>query len=211
MGDNNQAAHLDRQGGHIMYLNKLKLSKLPTINRRSSENGVSAVEFLIGVAALGVILLLAGPGISSLIESYYLESTVGDLASSLSLAKFESEKRHSTVRICPSSDGTSCYQNNDWNKGWLIFSDGNSDGVPQDIERIRAYGPPGKNIDIKASGALSDFPAFTVAGLTSSQLLNSGEFTVCLYNSEASSRSKVVVNDEGEVSMVRNDGMNCNG
>jgi type IV fimbrial biogenesis protein FimT len=194
-----------------MNLNKLKLSKLPTTDRRSSESGMSAVEFLIGVAALGVIFLLTGPGISSMIESYNLDSTVGDLASSLNLAKSESEKRHSTVRICPSSDGASCYRNNDWNQGWLVFSDGNADGIPQDIERIRAYGPPGKNIHIKASGAFSDFPAFTIAGLTSSQLLQSGEFSACSRNSEASSRSKVVVNDEGEVNMVENDGMNCSG
>ncbi len=194
-----------------MNLNKLKLGKLPTINRRSSENGMSAVEFLIGVAALGVILLVAVPGISFLIERYYLDSTVGDLASSLNLARSESERRRSTVRICPSSDGASCFRNNDWNKGWLVFSDGNSDGIPQDIERIRAYGPPGKNIHIKASGAFSDFPAFTIAGLTSAKLLKSGEFSVCSRNSEASSRSKIVVNDVGEVSMVENDGMNCSG
>jgi type IV fimbrial biogenesis protein FimT len=192
-----------------LKFNKLKFNKLLTIYRRTPENGVSAVEFLIGVAALGVILLLSGPGISSMIQRHYLESTVAELASSLTLAKFEAEKRHSTVRICPSSDGTSCLQNNDWDKGWLLFSDGNFDGLPQDIELIRAYAPPRKNIRIKASGALSDSPAFTVAGLTSSQLLTSGEFTVCSWNSEASSRSKVVVNDEGEVNLVKSDGMNC--
>jgi type IV fimbrial biogenesis protein FimT len=192
-----------------LKFNKLKLSNFLSFYRRTPENGVSAVEFLIGVAALGVILLLSGPGISSMIQRHYLESTVAELASSLTLAKFEAEKRHSTVRICPSSDGTSCLQNNDWDKGWLLFSDGNFDGLPQDIELIRAYAPPRKNIRIKASGALSDFPAFTVAGLTSSQLLTSGEFTVCSWNSDASSRSKVVVNDEGEMNLVKSDGMNC--
>ncbi len=187
------------------------LNKLPTSKQRGSESGVSAVEFLIGVAAVGGILLLAVPSISLRIQSYYLNSTVGDLASCLSLAKSESERRHSTVRVCPSSDGATCHQSSDWNMGWLVFSDGNSDGIPQDIELIRAYGPPGKNIHIKASGALSDFPAFTVAGLTSSQLLKNGEFTVCSRNSAASSRSKVVVNHQGEVNLVKNDGTNCSG
>ena len=172
---------------------------------------MTVVEFLIGIAALGVILLLTGPSISSMIQSHYLNRTVVDLASSLTLAKFEADRRHSTVRICPSSDGASCHHYSDWNRGWLVFSDGNSDGVPQAIELIRAYGSRGKNINIKASGALSDSPAFTVAGLTSSQLLKSGEFIVCSRNSEARSRSKVVVNNEGEVNIVKNDGMNCNG
>lgn len=194
-----------------MKLYKLKLSKHPTVNRRKPESGLSAVEFLIGVAALGIIFLLAGPSISSMIQSHKLDSTVGELAASLALAKSEAEKRHSTVRICPSSDGISCHQKSDWNQGWLVYSDGNSDHVPQTIELIRAYGPPGKNIRIKASGALSDSPAFTIAGLTSSQLLKSGEFTVCSRESEASSRSKVVVNDEGEVNLVENDGINCSG
>lgn len=194
-----------------MKLYKLKLSKHPTINRRKPESGLSAVEFLIGVAALGIIFLLAGPSISSMIQSHNLDSTVGELASSLALAKSEAERRHSTVRICPSSDGISCHHKSDWNIGWLVYSDGNSDRVPQTIELIRAYGPPGKNIRITASGALSDSPAFTIAGMTSSQLLKSGEFTVCSRESEASSRSKVVVNDEGEVNLVENDGINCSG
>ena len=190
---------------------KLKLINIPAIGQRRSQNGVTAVEFLIGVAALGVILLLTGPGISTMIQSHNLESTVGDLASCLTLAKSESERRHSTVRICPSSDGTSCHQSQDWNKGWLVFSDGNSDGIPQGIELIRAYEPPGKNISITASGALSDSPAFTVSGLTSSQLLKSGEFTVCNLKSGTTSRSKVVVNGLGEVNLVRNNAMDCSG
>lgn len=175
------------------------------------HSGVTAVEFLIGVAALGVILLLTAPGISSLLQNHYLESTVKDLASSMTLAKSESDRRHSTVRICPSSDGATCNMNSDWNNGWLMFSDGNSDNVPQDIELIEAYGPPNKNIRIVASGALSDFPAFTVAGLSSSQLFTRGELAVCSRDSNASSSFKVVVNEAGEVNLVRHDGMNCRG
>lgn len=194
-----------------MKLDQLKLIKLSTILQQRPHPGVTAIEFLIGVAALGVILLLTAPGISSMIQSHNLDNTVGELASCLTLAKSESERRHSTVRICPSSDGTSCHQSKDWNKGWLVFSDGNSDGFPQDIELIRAYGPPAKNIRITASGALADSPAFTVSGLTSSRLLTSGEFTVCNMNSETHSRSKVVVNDLGEVNLVKNDSIDCSG
>ncbi len=172
---------------------------------------MTVIEFLIGVAAIGVVLLLTVPDISSMIQSRSLDSTVSDLALSLTLAKTESERRRITVRICPSSDGISCYQSSNWNEGWLVYSDGNGDGIPQDIELVRAYGPPGDSIRIKASGAFSDSPAFTVAGLTSSQLLNSGEFAVCSSNSQASSQSKVVVNNDGEVSLIKNDGTSCRG
>lgn len=205
------AAYKIPQGEHKLKLNKLKLSKLSTIKRRNAERGVTAVEFLIGVAALGVILLLTAPSISSMIERHYLDSTVSELASCLAMAKAEAERRHSTVRICPSSDGVSCYQGGDWNMGWLVYSDGNSDGIPQNIELIRAYGSPGKNIRIMASGALSDSPAFTVAGMTSSQLLRGGEFAVCSRDSAASARSKVVVNEDGEVNLVKNDNLSCSG
>jgi len=194
-----------------LKLNKLKLSKFPTIYRRNAERGVTAVEFLIGVAALGVILLLTAPSISSMVERHYLDSTISELASCMALAKAEAERRHSTVRICPSSDGASCYRNGDWSMGWLVYSDGNSDGIPQDVEIIQAYGSPGKNILIMASGALSDSPSFTVAGMTSSQLLKGGEFAVCSRDSTELPRSKVVVDEYGEVKLVKSDSMSCRG
>lgn len=192
-----------------MKLKQLKLSNYQTISTRKSVSGISAIEFLIGVAAVGVILLLTVPSVSTMIQSHYLNSTVSDLASSLKLAKNEAERRHSTVRLCPSSDGITCQQIGDWNNGWLLFSDGNEDGKPQEIELIQVHEPVGDMIRILASGALSDSPAFTLAGLTSKHNLKSGEFTVCSRDSDASPRSKIVVSLDGDISLVKNDKNNC--
>jgi len=185
-------------------------SNHPAIIHRRSGNGMTVVEFLIGFTVIAVILLFTAPGVSFLLQNRYLENTAVDLASSLALAKSEAERRHSTVRLCPSSNGTSCRQDGDWNKGWLVFSDGNADGTPQEIERIRSYGPAGEKIRIRASGVLADAPAFTVAGITSNNQLNRGEFTVCLVDSGSSSR-KVIVEQDGWARLVKDDGANCPG
>lgn len=187
----------------------MKPSKIPSNHQPDSDRGVSAVEFLIIFAVLGLIVLLTGPRISAMIQQRSLDKTLGDLASSLTLAQSEAEKRHSTVRLCPSSDGTTCDQNGDWDNGWLVYSDGNSDLTPQDIEHIRAYQGPGKNIHIQASGALADSPAFTIAGLTSAQQLQTGEFKVCRTDSDTGARRKVIVNLDGETRLVKYDGQSC--
>lgn len=187
----------------------MMLNKFSPGSRRESARGLSAVDFLIGIAVLGLIILLTVPGSSALFQRQNLNDTLGDLASSLTLAQSEAEKRHGTVRLCPSSDGTTCDENGDWDNGWLVYSDGNGDRIPQSIERIRAYERPAKKIHIIASGALADSPAFTIAGLTSAHQLQTGEFEVCSIASNSGARRKIVVNLDGETRMIKYDGKNC--
>ena len=106
-------------------------SKQQGTDKLKSHIGLTVVEFLIGFTVIAVIALLTAPGVSGLLQGRQIGNAASELARGLSLAKIEAEKRHSTVRVCPSSDGLSCRQDGDWNRGWLVFSDGNGDGSPR--------------------------------------------------------------------------------
>jgi type IV fimbrial biogenesis protein FimT len=177
-------------------------------DKRTSHTGITVVELLIGFTVIAIIALVAAPGLSGLLRSQQIGNAASELARSLSLAKNEAGKRHSTVRVCPSSDGLSCRQDGDWNRGWLIFSDGNGDGSPQEFERIRAYDPPNENIRVKSSGAVTNVAAFTVAGLVENNASEKGEFTVCHVDSNSDPK-KILVDSEGWVSLAKGDSAAC--
>ena len=176
--------------------------------KRKSHIGLTVVEVLIGFTVIAVIALITAPGVSGLLQGRQIGNAASELARGLSLAKIEAEKRHSTVRVCPSSDGLSCRQDGDWNRGWLVFSDGNGDGSPQEFERIRAYDPPNEKIRIKSSGAITDVLAFTVAGLVKNNNSEKGEFIICHVDSRSKSK-KILVDSEGWVNLVKSDSKAC--
>ena len=130
-----------------------------------AQCGITAIEVLIGIAVLTIVALLAVPTSSILMERHYLKSASSNLVDGIYLAKREAEIRASTVRVCPSNDGRTCRVDGDWSQGWLVFSDGNADGVVQEIEVIEAYEAPGGHLRIVASGAAQTAAAFNSAGL----------------------------------------------
>jgi len=177
---------------------------------RSRQPGFTVVEALIALAVLSIILLIASPGITALLQNHYVKNTSGDLYASLDLAKNVALKRHITVRMCPSSDGFSCREDGDWNKGWVIFSDDNSNGTPERMEILEAFGPPNQNIRVQASGAVTRDVSFTFAGLSPQNDSNRGMFRICPTASDFGSKT-VEVDEEGWLLVAKNRSSCSNG
>ena len=146
---------------------------------------MTVLELLIFMAALAVVVLISVPASGVFIEKWRLKCATGTLSSSLEIARSEALMRGSTVRVCPSSNGRSCRSDNNWNLGWLVFSDGNADGQVQDIEFIRAFNAPHDQIRILADGAVQNRVSFTVTGLDQENGADSGQFLLCYAESQA--------------------------
>ncbi len=175
---------------------------------RHSVPGLTVLEMLIILAAIVIVALVSVPGSIQLIEKYRLKSTEKSLLNSLELAKKEAQLRSSTVIVCPSSNGHSCRRDNDWNYGWIVFSDGNGNGTVQDIELIDSVTAPNERIRIEAKGATKSRAAFTMTGLRSDQDAMTGEFKICLTESTAAPRL-VTVESDGWVKLVPPQEQNC--
>jgi type IV fimbrial biogenesis protein FimT len=144
-----------------------------------AQRGLTIVEILIAISVLSVIFLVGTPGVSYLTQQYHLKNTSDDLMAAVSMAQIEAANRYSTVRICPSSEGAVCREDGDWNRGWLVFTDGNNNQVPDRIEILEYYSPPNKNVRIQASGAVEETASFNLSGLISHNGSAVGSFTVC--------------------------------
>lgn len=163
--------------------------------------GMTVVELLIIVAALAVVILIAVPGSSMLIEHQRLKAASSKLVEGLNLARGEALRRGSTVRVCPSANGRFCRADGDWTQGWLVYTDGNGDGTVQEIELIQAFEAPNENVNVVARGAAETDVAFTVAGLAPAGQSNEAEFVLCHRGSDADSRT-ILIDAEGWVSLV---------
>ena len=181
------------------------------IPKCSRQTAFTAIELLIAVAAIGLLLLIAVPGSSMLIERHRLNAASNDLARGLSLARSEAIQRGSTVRLCPSNDGRGCRSDGDWSHGWLVFSDGNGDGVVQEIEFIEAFDGPADDVRIIGLGPVQKGAAFTLSGLmgdVGERSANGGEFLVCHVGSREAAKA-VVIDAEGWVNVVPSGTANC--
>jgi type IV fimbrial biogenesis protein FimT len=169
---------------------------------------MSVIELLMVMAALAVVTVIAVPGSSMLIENFRLKAASTSLAESLNLARDEAAKRGSIVKVCPSSNGKSCRSDGDWAQGWLVYTDGNNDGVVQDIELIQAFEGPNAHVRIVSRGAAETGASFTVAGLVPANGADSGAFVVCHAGSRRDART-ILVDGEGWVSQASDPTVAC--
>lgn len=171
-------------------------------------HGMTILELLIALTAVAFVILITVPGSSMILEKYRMKQTSDNLVNSINNARYEALRRHSTVRICPSSNGRFCRRDGDWNQGWLVFSDGNGDRIAQEIELLETIEKPNENIRIFANGAVKTIASFNVSGLEGDNEAVNGSFILCYLGSSARAKD-LFVNQDGWVEIARRDSRGC--
>lgn len=112
----------------------MKFDADPTSQRpRSHVGGFTAIEMMVVISILAVLASLATPSFTLMIESWRVRNVTEALRSSLLMARSEAIKRGGQVAIqklpnntngCTTATGT-----RDWDCGWIICHDTNSNGA----------------------------------------------------------------------------------
>lgn len=92
----------------------------------SKSHGFTLIELMLTLLVAGVVLGIAVPSMSKMIERGQTTSTFNRLIGDLAFARSEAVKRAQPVVICPSDNQSSC-SGSDWSKGWVLFVDANDD------------------------------------------------------------------------------------
>jgi len=143
---------------------------------RNKRQGFTLIELMITIALVAILLSFAGPGFVELIRRNQVRSITDDFYTAYNTARSEAVKRNQQVTVCASSDGASCDADN-WDSGWLMFIDENSNGAVNGGEDVVHKGealPGGYTLraDAPYSSSITMNPDGSVNGIN-------GSFRVC--------------------------------
>jgi type IV fimbrial biogenesis protein FimT len=151
------------------------------------QRAFTLVELLVTLAVLVVLLGLALPAFSKMIQQNRSEAIRNQLVSTLHAARAFAVERRQNIEVCGSSQGEECDQA--WHLGWLMRG---VDGEPIVLLFNRLDGAP----KLKWAG-LSKQIQFQANGLSST---SNGTFTLC--NTQREVLWQLKLNRQGRVRSV---------
>ena len=98
---------------------------------RQANSGFTMIELMIVVVIVAILIALAAPSFTPLIERWRVRDSAETLTSTLFYARSEAIKRGGRVIMTKSADSTDCTTggvDTKWDCGWHIFFDANDDG-----------------------------------------------------------------------------------
>jgi type IV fimbrial biogenesis protein FimT len=90
-----------------------------------SQKGFSLIELMVTLAVLAIVLGLAAPSFSSMLQDNRALSLGSELQGALQYGRSEAVKRRLNVVVCRSNAaGSACENGADWSGGWLVRQSG---------------------------------------------------------------------------------------
>jgi len=105
--------------------------------------GFTLIELMVTLAIMVIVITVGIPSFNTVIRDNRLVSQYNDLVTALSLARSEAIKNTTTVTLCDSANNATCLNLNQWELGWIVFTDVNGNGaVDAGIDTILRVGAP---------------------------------------------------------------------
>lgn len=157
------------------------------------ERGFTLIEMMVGIGLTALLMSMAIPALNLFVSNARQTGAINDFVSSMHVARSAAVTTNSRVTVCASSNGSSC-QAVPWDRGWIVFSDLDSDQFLDADEDIISQSDGIEDLSI-ASNEFSQFVMYRPNGrvMNASITGNSGQFTVC--DGRGTDRAKVVIID----------------
>lgn len=162
------------------------------------QKGFSLLELIITLAIAAIVIGIAAPGFSSMIQDNRLSSQSLDFVSALNLARSEAIKRRARVVLCKSADGQDCADAGNWEQGWIVFVDdnGNNQRDDDDDETIlRVHGPLGGGNTLVGNNSVSNALAYLPDGRSTAW----GTLSLCDAREDNDKSKAIRINQTGRV------------
>ena len=138
------------------------------------NRGFTLIELLVVLAIAGATLSLSVHTFKQVSERRLLSQPLASLVKTLRFSRAAAIGGGHRVTVCRSEGGDVC-GGAGYEQGWLVFADGNGDGVRDTGERVLAAGTP---LDARLSLRANTF-ASRITFHPDGRANNSGRFVIC--------------------------------
>lgn len=129
------------------------------------QGGFTLIELVVVLTVIGVLAVVAVPGLRSMVVANRLTAQSNELLAALQSARMESMRRNVRVIVCRSADGTSCSSGTTW-PGYIVFVDRNRNDTLDTGEILRVGTVEDSQIQlVESSNVTGDNFAFRPDGM----------------------------------------------
>lgn len=162
------------------------------------QAGFTLIELMVTLVVLAILVALGLPSFQGSLRSNRVATATNEMIASLSLARSEAIRSTRGAGVCSSTDGIAC--GGDWNDGWLVWADTNSNSALDDGETVLRFS---QGIDsLTAIGPENEVVAFDSRGRRRA----AGDQSLTLRPSECDSRPlqrTLTINASGQIKTAR--------
>jgi type IV fimbrial biogenesis protein FimT len=165
------------------------------------HSGFTLIELIVTVSIAAILLSMAIPSFIGTIASNRLTTSANEFVTTLNYARSEAINRgiSVTVRKVDNNSFTNLGAGANWENGWDLFTDVDSDGVfdsPDGDNLIRTYSALKTSYTLRGNNNFVNFIRYRPDGGSSSL----GSFAIC-ENSSLTGAKVIIVNAVGRVRM----------
>ena len=171
------------------------------MSRPRTQNGLTVSELLTALAIAAVLVGVAVPGVSGLLNRARADAAIEQMSRAIQFTRYQAISRRTTATLCPGG-GATCGRRDSWHEGATVFLDGNANGVrdrgEEVLQRLQPL-PQGYRVrwrSFRNRSSLSMRPD----GTTDWQ---PGNMLVCPTDGDAHNARQLVVNAQGRVRLSR--------
>ncbi len=176
-------------------------------NSVHEQQGFTLFELIITLAIAAVIVGVAAPSFSTMIQDNRLSAQSLDFVAALNLARSEAIKRRVRVTLCMSTNGQDCTNAGNWGQGWIVFVDNNGNrirenGAPDDII-LRIHGALAGNNRLTGNVSIANAITYLPSGDTAGP--GNGTLALCDSRNDDALSPAIVINITGRPLLTRID------
>lgn len=174
------------------------------INYKSqkSQNGLTLIELMIGLAIMGILITSVGPMVRNIIVDNSSIAQINELSSIVQTARHHAINEQNNTTLCPTDDFSTC--SNNWELPKMVFMDDNNNGSRDAAEEILA-GAGNSDSNFTLNG-----PANTIRFQGNGATATPSTLLLCHASKEAQFARALTVSLQGRVKLSQdsnNDGI----
>jgi type IV fimbrial biogenesis protein FimT len=168
--------------------------------------GITLIELLIGVTVMAILMRLASPAMSGVMDSFRLAAASNTFLSALHLTRSEAIKRNSRVVLCKSATGASCAADGGWGQGWVVFHDANNNAALDSGEEvIRRESALPSHFSMTGNTPVAKYVSYTALGTpkSSAGAFQAGTITLCRQSASSADTRQIILSSTGRPRIER--------